>query len=97
MATKWEPDSCDRVRDPGAWLAEHAGAVIQVARRVARHRGLQPEASDALESRVLARLAQDDYQVLRRCGGGADIETYVAVVATRLLLDQPAASTDARP
>ena len=96
MATEWEPDSCDRVRDPGAWLAVNAGAVIQVARRVARHRGLHPEASDALESRVLARLAQDDFQVLRRYGGGADIETYVAVVATRLLLDQREASTGAR-
>jgi hypothetical protein len=37
---------------------------------------------------VRARLAEDDYEVLRRYRGEADIRTYLAVVASRLLLDQ---------
>jgi len=81
-------ESYELRRDPGAWLEGNAGAVSHVARRVARHRGLHAEASAALESGMLARLAADDYQVLRRYSGEADIETYLAVVATRVLLDQ---------
>lgn len=75
-------------RDPRAWLEANAGAVTHVARRVARSRGLHAEASQALESAVRARLAADDFEVLRRYRGEADIQTYLAVVASRLLLDQ---------
>ncbi len=76
------------LRDPRAWLEANARAVNHVARRVARSRGLQDDASEALESAVRARLAADDYEVLRRYRGEADIQTYLAVVASRLLLDQ---------
>ncbi|MBL8136765.1 MAG: hypothetical protein JNL48_09100 [Acidobacteria bacterium] len=75
-------------RDPGAWLEANARAVAHVARRVAQSRGLHADASRALESAVRARLAADDYEVLRRYRGEADIRTYLAVVASRLLLDQ---------
>ena len=76
------------LRDPRAWLEANACAVNHVARRVARSRGLRDDASEALESAVRARLAEDDYEVLRRYRGEADIQTYLAVVASRLLLDQ---------
>jgi hypothetical protein len=66
----------DVTRDPRAWLEAHTRAVTHVARRV------------ALESAVRARRAEDDYEVLRRYRGEADIRTYLAVVASRLLLDQ---------
>jgi hypothetical protein len=95
MAGECGPESCARLRYPGAWLSENAGVVRHVTRRVARHCGLPPEAAAALESGVLTKLAENDYQMLRRYGGGADIETYLAVVVTRLLLDQRAASTGA--
>jgi hypothetical protein len=78
----------DVLRDPGAWLEANTRAVTHVARRVARSRGLPADASQALESAVRARLAEDDYEVLRRYRGEADIQTYLAVVASRLLLDQ---------
>lgn len=75
-------------RDPGAWLEANTRAVNHVARRVAQSRGLHDDASRALESAVRARLAADDYELLRRYRGEADIQTYLAVVASRLLLDQ---------
>lgn len=78
----------DVLRDPRAWLEANTRAVTHVARRVARSRGLPADASQALESAVRARLAEDDYEVLRRYRGEADIQTYLAVVASRLLLDQ---------
>ena len=78
----------DVLRDPRAWLEANTRAVTHVARRVARSRGLHADASEALESAVRARLAEDDYEVLRRYRGDADIRTYLAVVASRLLLDQ---------
>jgi hypothetical protein len=78
----------DVTRDPRAWLEAHTRAVTHVARRVAQSRGLPADASQALESAVRARLAEDDYEVLRRYRGEADIRTYLAVVASRLLLDQ---------
>jgi DNA-directed RNA polymerase specialized sigma24 family protein len=78
----------DVTRDPRAWLEAHTRAVTHVARRVAQSRGLPADASQALESAVRARLAEDDYEVLRRYRGEADIRTYLVVVASRLLLDQ---------
>lgn len=78
----------DLVRDPRAWLEANVRAVNHVARRVAKSRGLRREASEQLETAVLARLAADDYQVLRSFRGGAHIQTYLAVVASRLLLER---------
>jgi hypothetical protein len=82
----------DVLRDPRAWLEANARAVTHVARRVARSRGLPADAYPALESAVRARLAADDYEVLRRYRGEAAIQTYLAVVASRLLLDQRSGS-----
>jgi hypothetical protein len=82
--------SSDVVRDPETWLAQNAAVVSLVARRVASHRGLRPQASAALEADLLARLIEDDHRVLRQFGGGAAIRTYLAVVTARLLLGQRA-------
>lgn len=76
------------LRDPRAWLEANTRAVTHVARSVARSRGLPADASRALESAVRARLAEDDYEVLRRYRGEADLRTYLAVVASRLLIHQ---------
>lgn len=82
--------SSDVVRDPEGWLAQNAADVRRVARRVARRRGLRPQASAALEADLLARLIEDDHRVLRQFGASVDITTYLAVVTARLLVEQRA-------
>lgn len=60
--------------------------VSNVARLVARHRGLEPASSKALESAVFARLSEDDYSVLRSYRREACLDTYLAVVVSRVLI-----------
>lgn len=74
--------------DPRAWLEANADAVSHVAHRVARSRGLHAQASAALGCAVLAHLAENDYRVLRRYRGEADMKTYLTVVASRVLLER---------
>ncbi len=84
--------SSEVLGDPQAWLAQNAAGVCLIARRVAEQRGLRQNASAALAAGLLARLVEDDYRVLRQYGGTATITTYLAVVTTRLLLEQRLAS-----
>lgn len=88
--------SSEVLSDPASWLSQNVAVVCQIARRVAEHRGLRQNASAALAAGLLARLVEDDYRVLRDYGGTAAITTYLAVVATRLLFEQRAASTRQR-
>jgi hypothetical protein len=81
-------NSSDISRTPGAWLWDNAEAVRRAASRVASGRGLSDDAAGALELAVIARLVDDDFRVLRCYSGGAAIDTYLAVVAARVLLDQ---------
>lgn len=78
--------------DPGSWLSQNVVVVCCIARRVAAHRGLRQNASAALAAGLLVRLVENDYRVLSQYGGTATITTYLAVVTTRLLLEQRVAS-----
>lgn len=72
--------------DPEAWLERNTGVVSSMARLVARHRGLEPASSQALESAVFARLSEDDYSVLRSYRAEVCLDTYLAVVVSRVLI-----------
>lgn len=77
-------DEHELPRRPEVWLEKNLGAVNDVTRRVARHRGLGPAQSQALEAAVVARLSEDDYSVLRRYRAEACLDTYLAVVVSRV-------------
>lgn len=81
-------NSGEIAREPGIWLWDNAEVVRHAARRVARIRGLSGDAVGALELAVIARLVEDDFRVLRCYSGTAAIDTYLAVVAARVLVDQ---------
>lgn len=89
-------ESIEPLGDPGSWLSQNVAVVCHIARRVAEHRGLRQNASAALAAGLLARLVEDDYRVLRQYGGTATITTYLAVVTTRLLLEQRLAAASPR-
>lgn len=71
---------------PEAWLQDNLGAVTRVTRLVAEHRGLAAASVEALESAVFARLAEDDFSVLRRYRAEACLDTYLLVVVSRVLI-----------
>lgn len=79
-------DEHELPRRPEVWLEKNLGAVNDVTRRVARHRGLGPSESQALEAAVVARLSENDYSVLRRYRAEARVDTYLAVVVGRVLV-----------
>lgn len=73
-------------RRPDVWLEKNVGTVNDLTRRVARHRGLGPSQSQALEAAVFARLSDDDYSVLRRYRADAALDIYLAIVVSRVLV-----------
>lgn len=88
--------SSDVLRDPEAWLTQNVALVCHIARRVADHQGLRQNAYAALAAALLGRLVEEDHRVLRHYRGTADVTTYLAVVATRLLFEQRTAATGPR-
>jgi hypothetical protein len=90
-------ESSEPLGDPGSWLSQNVAVVCHIARRVADHQGLRQNAYAALATTLLARLVEEDHRVLRHYRGTADLTTYLAVVATRLLLEQRAAASPSPP
>lgn len=73
--------------DGARLLERHLPDIEQVVAHVCRRRGLEGDAADEFRSWLLARLVDNDYQILRSYRGDSGPRTYLTVVANRLYLD----------
>jgi RNA polymerase sigma factor for flagellar operon FliA len=75
------------IHDPEEFLTRNLPQVERVIRWVGRRRGLPADALEEFRSRVLVRLVENDYDILRKFRGLSSIQTFLVTVIQRLLLD----------
>lgn len=68
-------------------LNQRLRQIERIIRRVAYRRRLQEDEIDELRSRVLLKLVQGDFAILRQHRSEASFESYLTVVVQRILLD----------
>lgn len=78
-------------RRPGAWedfVDRFLGLVVHVVRHTAQSRSIRVAAADVddLVSDVFMAIIDDDFAVLRRFRGEANLATYLTVVARRIVV-----------
>lgn len=81
------PETADPVHSPREWLENNLPLVRGVVANVIRRQRCGAIEGDELLSLVCARLVQDDYRALRQFRGDSSIQTYLAALTSRLLLD----------
>ena len=87
VQTEPAPTAASALPDPRLWLQENIDLVRLVVARVARRHRLPVQDREELLSQLWTHLTRDDYRVLRGYRGASHVQTYIAVVAERLLLD----------
>jgi len=75
------------IHDPEDFLARNLPQVERVIGWVGRRRGLSADENEEFRSRVLVRLVENDYDVLRKFRGLSSVQTFLVTVIQRLLLD----------
>ncbi|NLI45931.1 MAG: sigma-70 family RNA polymerase sigma factor [Acidobacteria bacterium] len=75
------------IHDPEDFLTRNLPQVERVIRWVGRRRGLPADELEEFRSRVLVRLVENDYDVLRKFRGLSSVQTFLVTVIQRLLLD----------
>jgi len=75
------------IHDPEDFLTRNLPQVERVIGWVGRRRGLLADELEEFRSRVLVRLVENDYDVLRKFRGLSSVQTFLVTVIQRLLLD----------
>ncbi len=75
------------IHDPADFLTRNLPQVERVIGWVGRRRGLSVDELEEFRSRVLVRLVENDYDVLRKFRGLSSVQTFLVTVVQRLLLD----------
>lgn len=75
------------IHDPEGFLSQNMPLVERVIGWVGRRRSLATDELEEFRSRVLVRLVENDYDVLRKFRGLSSVQTFLVTVVQRLLLD----------